>query len=104
MCKISPSNVNLLTRYGAFVFFLVYGAAGLAAELPASVAAALKHAKIPESAIALYVQDVNQVTPVLTLNEQRAMNPASVMKLVNPFCRKSRSKSQNASSVILGSP
>ena len=85
MYKISPHSISHLARFGALFFFLVYAAAGLAAELPAAVADALKRAKIPESAIALHVQDVSQVTPVLTLNEQRAMNPASVMKLVTTF-------------------
>lgn len=56
-----------------------------AAELPADVAAALLRAKIPDSAISIYVQDVNQTTPVLAFNAQRAMNPASVMKLLTTY-------------------
>ena len=64
------------------VCLLLTGAPVFAAELPAPVAAALQRAQIPESAIALYVQDVTQTTPALALNAERAMNPASVMKLL----------------------
>jgi len=85
MYKTSHNSVSLLARYGALILLYVYAAAGLAAELPAAVADALKRANIPESAIALHVQDLSQATPVLTLNEQRAMNPASVMKLLTTY-------------------
>ena len=84
MYKTLLSSVRRL-RYGAFVFVCLSHAAAYAADLPAPVADALKRAKIPESALALHVQDVTQSAPVLALNEQRAMNPASVMKLVTTF-------------------
>ena len=53
--------------------------------LPPNVAAALQRAKIPDSAIAIYVQDVTQSSPVLSLNAERAMNPASVIKLLTTY-------------------
>ena len=40
----------------AFLAFTI--GASFAADLPAPIAAALKQAKIPESAVALYVQDL----------------------------------------------
>jgi D-alanyl-D-alanine carboxypeptidase/D-alanyl-D-alanine-endopeptidase (penicillin-binding protein 4) len=67
------------------VFFVLCSGAGFAAELPAPIAAALQQAKIPESAVALYVQDVTQPTPALALNAEQPMNPASVIKLVTTY-------------------
>lgn len=42
-------------------------------------------AKIPESAVAIYVQDTNQTTPLLSFNAERGFNPASVMKLLTTY-------------------
>ena len=53
--------------------------------LPPAVAAALQRAKIPESAVAIFVQEVTQNNPVLAVNAERAMNPASVMKLLTTY-------------------
>ncbi len=47
--------------------------------------AALQRANIPDSAVSIYVQDVNQATPDLSFNAERAMNPASVMKLLTTY-------------------
>ena len=71
-------------------FFLGIYIAGIttesyAADLPAPIAAALKQARIPDSAVALYVQDVSQPAPALELNADHAMNPASVIKLVTTY-------------------
>lgn len=54
-------------------------------ELPSGFSAALARAKIPESAVAIYVQDVNQTTPLLAFNAERGFNPASVMKLLTTY-------------------
>ena len=53
-----------------------------AAELPASVADALKRAGISQSSVAVYVQSVDGTAPTLDLNADKSMNPASVMKLI----------------------
>ncbi len=53
--------------------------------LPASVASALKDAGIPLAAVGIVVQDVAAREPRLVINETRAMNPASVMKLVTTY-------------------
>lgn len=50
--------------------------------LPEGVARALKAAGLPESHVGIVVQDLDSDTPALALGEQRALNPASVMKLV----------------------
>jgi D-alanyl-D-alanine carboxypeptidase/D-alanyl-D-alanine-endopeptidase (penicillin-binding protein 4) len=52
------------------------------AELPASVAEALKKAGIPQQNVAVYVRAVESDSPILSQNADRAMNPASVMKIV----------------------
>ncbi len=52
------------------------------AELPASVADALKNAGIPQQNVAVYVQAVESTSPILSHNGTKSMNPASVMKLV----------------------
>jgi D-alanyl-D-alanine carboxypeptidase/D-alanyl-D-alanine-endopeptidase (penicillin-binding protein 4) len=52
------------------------------AALPATVTEALKKAGVPEQNVAIYVQAVEDKTPILIHNAGQAMNPASVMKVV----------------------
>ncbi len=52
------------------------------AELPATVLDALKKADIPPQSVAVYVQAVENNSPILSHNADKSMNPASVMKLV----------------------
>lgn len=52
------------------------------AELPLSVAEALKKAAIPQQSVAIYVQAVEDKKPILSHNAEQAMNPASVIKIV----------------------
>ena len=52
------------------------------AELPATVADALKNAEIPQQNVAIYVQAVDSDSPILSHNAGSSLNPASVMKLV----------------------
>ena len=52
------------------------------AELPSTVVDALKKAGIPQASVAIYVQPVDGIAPTLSLNADKSMNPASVMKLV----------------------
>lgn len=55
------------------------------AELPESVAIALKNAGIAQQNVAVYVQAVEGKTPILSHNADKSMNPASVMKLVTTY-------------------
>jgi serine-type D-Ala-D-Ala carboxypeptidase/endopeptidase (penicillin-binding protein 4) len=55
------------------------------AELPATVADALKQAGIPQASVAIYVQAVDAASPILTHNGAKSLNPASVMKLVTTY-------------------
>ncbi|MBI5891962.1 MAG: D-alanyl-D-alanine carboxypeptidase/D-alanyl-D-alanine-endopeptidase [Nitrosomonadales bacterium] len=56
-----------------------------AAALPASVRHELKNAGIPQSGIAVEVIEVGKRTPLISINTQRAMNPASTMKLLTTY-------------------
>jgi serine-type D-Ala-D-Ala carboxypeptidase/endopeptidase (penicillin-binding protein 4) len=68
----------------AFVLALAVGAAR-ADALPAPVAQALARAGVPQSAVGLYVQQVDAPRPTAIFNPSQPMNPASAMKLVTTF-------------------
>lgn len=55
------------------------------AGLPKPIASALKKAGIPESGASIYVQPVDGKHAQLSLNANKPMNPASVMKLVTTY-------------------
>jgi D-alanyl-D-alanine carboxypeptidase/D-alanyl-D-alanine-endopeptidase (penicillin-binding protein 4) len=55
------------------------------AQLPEPVARALAKAAIPESAAAFYVHEVGAKEPVLAAGAERAMNPASTIKLLTTY-------------------
>ena len=52
------------------------------ATLPQAVMAELKHERIPLSSVSVVVQEVNADEPLISLNADQAMNPASTMKLL----------------------
>jgi D-alanyl-D-alanine carboxypeptidase/D-alanyl-D-alanine-endopeptidase (penicillin-binding protein 4) len=54
-------------------------------DLPANVAAALMQAGIPESDVGVYVHDLTTDREVLSIGADRALNPASAMKLLTTF-------------------
>jgi D-alanyl-D-alanine carboxypeptidase/D-alanyl-D-alanine-endopeptidase (penicillin-binding protein 4) len=60
-------------------------ASAQAATLPASVVQELKQARIPQSSIAVEVRELGKHAPLISLNSQRSMNPASVMKLLTTY-------------------
>ena len=53
--------------------------------LPKPVAAALAQSGVPENQVGAYVHDLSADQPALEFSADRAMNPASVMKLVTTF-------------------
>jgi len=57
----------------------------LPAGLPPALAGALRAAKLPANAVAILVQEVGSNRPLVALNPDRALNPASVMKLVTTY-------------------
>ena len=64
---------------------LLFAFAADAASVPATVRQSLKQAGIPLDAIAVEVRAVGAHKPLLTLNAERAMNPASTMKLLTTY-------------------
>jgi len=66
----------------ATALVLAPAVAARADSLPATVAAALRAADVPTEDAAVLVQQVDARRPVLAHNAGKAMNPASVMKLV----------------------
>ena len=54
----------------------------VASSLPDPVAAALRHAHIPLSSVSIVVQETGAADPLVSLNADRAVNPASTMKLL----------------------
>ncbi len=56
-----------------------------AVELPQPVLDALRQAHIPVSHIGVVVREMDAGTPIIQVNAQRAMNPASTMKLLTTY-------------------
>ena len=64
------------------IFMLCWISFSAHAELPSTVVDAFKKVGIPLANVAIYVQAVDSTAPTLSLNADKSMNPASVMKLV----------------------
>jgi len=64
---------------------LCFATSMFAAALPASVKAELKKADIPQSGVAILVQEISKDKPLIRHNAEQAMNPASTMKLLTTF-------------------
>ena len=53
--------------------------------LPEPVARALVQAGIPESAVGVYVHEIGAAQPIIAVGADRALNPASSMKIVTTY-------------------
>jgi len=76
-CDIASKSMKIFASF--YLFFLTCTAY---AALPSSVIDALKQANIPQTSVGVYVQAVDANQPLIAHNAQKALNPASVMKLV----------------------
>ncbi len=76
--------LNLLTAIGLWCALAALAQDG-ATRLPQPVAQALQQAGIPESSVGIYVQDVTAARPLVASGEERALNPASTIKLLTTF-------------------
>jgi D-alanyl-D-alanine carboxypeptidase/D-alanyl-D-alanine-endopeptidase (penicillin-binding protein 4) len=65
--------------------FVCLVASAHAESLPETVAQELKKVQIPQTGIAIEVIEVGKHTPLISINTQRAMNPASTMKLLTTY-------------------
>ena len=80
--------LNMTRLKLAAVLYFALAAAPLPAasqNLPGPVSQMLKQAGIPESAAAIYVHEIGAAQPLIAVNANAAMNPASAMKLVTTF-------------------
>jgi D-alanyl-D-alanine carboxypeptidase/D-alanyl-D-alanine-endopeptidase (penicillin-binding protein 4) len=68
-----------------FTFLFLLLAWPAQAALPPEVLRALQSGGIPEDAVSVYVRRVDGDLPVLAQRDERAMNPASVMKLLTTY-------------------
>jgi D-alanyl-D-alanine carboxypeptidase/D-alanyl-D-alanine-endopeptidase (penicillin-binding protein 4) len=67
------------------LFFCLTATRAFAATLPEPVSEALKYAHIPLSSVGIVVEEVREPGPIIALNDDRPMNPASTMKLLTTF-------------------
>jgi serine-type D-Ala-D-Ala carboxypeptidase/endopeptidase (penicillin-binding protein 4) len=81
ICRSMCRSIRRWAQRALFVSLLLVPAFS-SAELPAEVAQALQQAGIPESHVAVLVQDLGNPLPLLAHGESISFNPASVMKLV----------------------
>jgi len=65
-----------------FKLFFILASFTAHAELPSTVADALKQAGIPQDSVAVIIRSVDGTNPTVTHNGTKSLNPASVMKLV----------------------
>lgn len=64
-------------------WFLAFSAS--ADELPVNAARLLKQAGVPQESVAVVAQRLDMPAPVLAINADKPMNPASVMKLLTTY-------------------
>lgn len=74
-----------MRKHYLLIFLIALSIPAFADELPAVVKQKLKQHAIPESAIGVFVQEIGASQPLLTVNADAAMNPASVMKLLTTY-------------------
>ncbi|HEX5674005.1 MAG TPA: D-alanyl-D-alanine carboxypeptidase, partial [Azonexus sp.] len=74
-----------MKHFFALLAAAVFALPALAGGLPPNVLQALKAAQIPAASVAVVVQPVDAVQPLVAHNATQAMNPASVMKLLTTY-------------------
>ncbi len=60
-------------------------AADISSRLPPPVAEALAQSGIPENSVGIFVQDTQASRPTVAVGDERALNPASTIKLLTTF-------------------
>ena len=73
------------TLFNTLLAAAVFAAATAQAQLPEPLTRALAQAGIPESAAAFYVHETGAERPLLAVGAERALNPASTIKLVTTY-------------------
>ena len=81
-------GAHIRRRLGALALLLLASRAGLATpltQLPQPVIQALQQAGVPASTVGVHVYDLTAGRPLLAYGADRALNPASLMKLLTTF-------------------
>ena len=68
-----------------FISMIALAAGAAQAQLPEPIARALAQAGVPESAAAFYVHETGAERPLLSVGAERALNPASTIKLLTTY-------------------
>ena len=77
-------GVRLLSAFCLWWAFAATAQSG-SARLPQVLVQAMQQAGIPEASVGIYVRDAAAERPLLAVGEERALNPASTIKLVTTF-------------------
>jgi serine-type D-Ala-D-Ala carboxypeptidase/endopeptidase (penicillin-binding protein 4) len=72
-------------RFAALIFFTISNISLAQTPLPPSVTDVFKKANVPIESVAVYVKEVNAREPLVSINADKSMNPASVMKLFTTY-------------------
>lgn len=83
--RVRREGVSKVAAQLVALFIVLSSAIANAGVLPFAVKAALKQAGLPESSLGVWVEEDRGRKPVLSLGAERAMSPASVMKLVTTY-------------------
>jgi serine-type D-Ala-D-Ala carboxypeptidase/endopeptidase (penicillin-binding protein 4) len=71
--------------FAALIFFTVSNICAAQTPLPPSVTDVFKRANVPIENVAVYIKEVNAREPLVSINADKSMNPASVMKLFTTY-------------------
>jgi serine-type D-Ala-D-Ala carboxypeptidase/endopeptidase (penicillin-binding protein 4) len=74
-----------ITCFTTLFFFAFSNISSAQTPLPPSVTDVFKKANVPIENVAVYVKEVNAREPLLSINAEKSMNPASVMKLFTTY-------------------
>lgn len=89
--KYCVERIAVMRKWVAPVAFLIAlfvpltAGAQAASSLPDPVAKALARGGIPQSSVGVYVHEIGEQRPVVAFGAERALNPASTMKLVTTY-------------------
>lgn len=71
--------------FAALIFFSISSICSAQTALPPAVTDVFKRANVPIENVAVFIKEVNAREPLLAINADKSMNPASVMKLFTTY-------------------
>ena len=82
---LNVHRARIVSAFFLTLFLCLQTSLAHANSLPEAFQKALKEAQIPEESVAVFVQKVSDPAPFIVVNGNKAMNPASVMKVVTTY-------------------